>query len=79
MTNYDVVKKLIGNVRPQADSRIDEIALENLKEMCELTEQLLGEIDMALCQRFNAKEYSVLQVQKYAKEFLNKVGYRNDK
>lgn len=76
MTNYDVVLKLIGNVRPQAESEQDELALKNLKEMCKLTRELLEEIDMALCQRFNAKESSVLKVQKYAKDFLQEVGYR---
>ena len=76
MTNYDVVSKLIGNVRPQAESEKDEAALKNLKEMCKLTRELLEEIDMALCQRFDAKEASVLKVQQYALDFLKEVGYR---
>lgn len=76
MTHYEIVLKLIGNVRPEGDPSIDELASKNLKEMCDLTRNLLEEIDMVLCQRPFAKEYSVKKVQQEALDFLREVGYR---
>lgn len=45
MTNYDVVIKLIGEIRPVGDSSIDRQRLENLKDMIRLHEEMHAEID----------------------------------
>ncbi len=40
MTNYEIVKKLIGNVRPQGDASKDYQIFENLKELIELHSEI---------------------------------------
>ncbi len=45
MTNYDVVKKLIGDIRPIGDASRDPHRLENLKAMCELMNEIHSAID----------------------------------
>ena len=35
MTNFNVVEKLIGNIRPIGKTEVDEKRLENLKAMCQ--------------------------------------------
>ena len=40
MTNYDVVKKLIGEVRPVGETNEDNRRLENLKALCELMDEI---------------------------------------
>ena len=44
MTNYDVVKKLIGNINPAGDASRDKERFENLKEAVKLVELLLSDI-----------------------------------
>ncbi len=70
MTNLDVVKKLIGSVVPVGVSEIDEEAFENLKAMCELTNQLVTEIDnVAYCFK-DDKRASVSKMSNFAQKFL---------
>ena len=43
----DIVMKLIGPVQPCGDHYADMRRLENIKELIELTDYLLGEIERA--------------------------------
>lgn len=71
MTNHDVVKKLIGKIRPVGESNTDAERFENLKEMCHLAEMLLMDIsDMEFDNR-NDKQGSVRKCGDYAAKFLN--------
>lgn len=47
MTNYDVVKKLIGKVEPIGESNQDSQRYENLLELIILTSQLVRDIRSA--------------------------------
>ena len=65
----DVVDKLVGPINPVGDSNIDAKRLENLKELTQLVDKLLYDIDNVSS---NAKrqEASMRQAGEYAKNFL---------
>lgn len=71
MTNYDVVKKLIGNITPVADSAIDSQRLENMKAMCELLRQIFEDVDDVACRYRNSLYSSQKEVGQYANKFLS--------
>lgn len=76
MTNFDVVNKLIGEIRPVGDAAIDPQRLENLKAMCELMDEIHSAID-AVAYDFNGdKRGSVVTCCKYANDFLDKLGIK---
>jgi len=71
MTNHDIVKKLVGKIRPVGESNTDAERLENLKEMCSLVEMLLMDIvDMEFDSR-DDKQCSVRKCGDYAAKFIN--------
>lgn len=70
MTHTDIVKKLIGNIHPIGDSRIDEGRLENLKAMCELVKNLVNEIEVVHFNNKDSHEHSVKKAYDYASDFL---------
>lgn len=72
MTNYDVVAKLIGPIRPTGDHGLDKRRLENLKEMIELVDKLLGDISTVTYARDN-HQHSMKEMGKLAYEFLKDV------
>jgi len=50
MNNYDVIKKLIGDIEPAGLSDVDKKRYENLKETIHLTHKLLIDImDVSRC------------------------------
>jgi len=73
MTNYDVVKRLIGNVMPIGETRQDEINFEHLKQTCDLVSLLLDDIGRAASITSN-KEFSIRRSQDFARDFLKDVG-----
>lgn len=76
MTNYDVVKKLIGSIRPIGDSNEDAKRLENLKEMCKLMDEIHSAIDAVAYDYKDDKQGSVVACCKYANDFLDKLGIK---
>ena len=70
MTNYDVVKKLIGEIRPVGETDCDEKRFENLKETVNLVELLLRDI-FEVASLSEQYEYSIKKAGKYAKKYLN--------
>lgn len=76
MTNYDVVKKLIGDIRPIGDSSYDKYRLENLKAMCELMDEIHSAIDSVAYDFKDSKRASVKACSDYANEFLDKLGIK---
>ena len=74
MTNYDVVKKLIGPIRPVGESNEDTKRLENLKAMCQLMEEIHTAIDAVAYDFRDDKQGSVKACQDYASKFLDKLG-----
>lgn len=71
MTNYDVVKKLIGEIRPVGNAAIDPQRLENLKAMCELMDEIHSAIDSVAYDFRNNNEGSVKKCCDYANKFLD--------
>lgn len=74
MTNYDVVKKLIGNVMPIGETNQDEIRFKNLEAMCDLVEELLSEIDDVATYNKNKQEFSMRRSGEFADKFLTRQG-----
>jgi hypothetical protein len=70
MTHTEIVKKLIGSIEPIGKSETDTKRLENLKQMCELVENLIIEIDTVATRHENAYEYSVKDIAEYSRNFL---------
>lgn len=70
MTNTEIIKKLIGNINPCGKSEVDAERLENLKAMCELVNDLVGEIDNVAYRNKDSYEASVKAMADYSKKFL---------
>jgi len=69
MTNYDVVKKLIGPIEPVGETYEDEVRLANLRETLEIAGVLIEEI-MDVSANADRVEDSAKDIGKKAKKFL---------
>jgi hypothetical protein len=67
----DVVLKLIGHVNPVGESAEDDKRFENLKSLCELTEDLVSLIIDIGYDNKNRCEYSMSRAGKYASNFID--------
>lgn len=74
MTNYDVVKKLIGEIRPIGETRADDERFENLKAMCKLMDEIDTAIKEVAWEYRNRNEYSVKRAFEYADNFFKTSG-----
>ena len=72
MTNLDVVNKLIGKIRPIGKSEVDSERFENLKNMCQLANDIIAEIDAVGYDFKDDKQGSIRKCSDYAQEFLTK-------
>lgn len=72
LTTKEIVKKLIGEIRPVGETNTDEQRFENLKEICELVNELVSEIDSVSYDFKDSYEHSVKKASEYAKNFLTK-------
>ena len=72
MTNYDVVKKLIGPINPLGCYTRDKERLENLKALCDLMDQIHTDIDNITYKYKDDKQNSVKEIYDYANNFLDK-------
>lgn len=70
MTIHEIVKKLVGTIRPAGDSTIDPGRFENLKAMTELVTLLVEDIDDVAFENKNSHEFSVKQAGEFAHKFL---------
>lgn len=69
MTNLEIVNKLIGNIHPAGSSEIDAKRFENLKEMCELVDDLIMQLQSVAGNK-NRIEWSMKEMGQYADKFL---------
>lgn len=74
MTNYDVVKKLIGDVRPKGDASRDYEILENLRDLIELHSEIHRAIDDVAYDFKDRYEGSVKMCQQEASKYLDSLG-----
>ena len=67
---YDVVMKLVGNIHPVGETTADNFSYDNLKQLTELTDSLLFEIN-TIAMRYRAShEYSVKRASDHCSAFL---------
>jgi len=74
MTNYDVIKKLIGDVRPKGDASKDYQILENLKALIELHSEIHKAIDDVANDFQDDKQSSVKACCDEANKYLDSLG-----
>ena len=72
MTNYDVVKKLIGPITPVADSAIDEKRSKNLIELLDLMDSLMEDI-IFVSNSSKSPYHSEKEIGVIAKDWLDEV------
>ena len=73
MNIHEIVKKLVGEIRPIGDSRVDAERFENLKAMTELVDQLLSDIDNIIpCK--NNYQASIKKAGEFADKFFSRLG-----
>lgn len=70
-TIIDVVKKLVGPIRPVGESRADKTRLENLKAMVKVIDELVEEVDNVAIDFKDYSEHSIKVANKYAKDFID--------
>lgn len=70
MELVDVVRKLVGPVRPVGETNADDERFENLKALTELVDALLGDIN-TLAPHRNRYEFSIKRAGEYAAKFLD--------
>ena len=71
MTYTEIVSKLIGNINPIGETNTDNERFENLKQICELVNNLVSQIDSVSYENRNSNEFSVKRASDYASEFLS--------
>lgn len=69
MTNYDVIKKLLGSIEAVGDANIDEKRYSNLEATIEVTEKLLSDINIS-SHDADRQEASMKKIGRFAKNFL---------
>jgi len=77
MTNFDVVMKLIGPVRPVGESNIDASRFVNLEELIHLTDRLMLDIE-GIAELRGRQEYSIARAGARAFEYLHNLKERYD-
>lgn len=78
MDTYEVTMKLIGPVEPVGETNMDNDRYENLKDLTNLTNQLLTVIDSIANQFQNNHQYSMKRAAVHCNEFLDGIGIPRD-
>jgi hypothetical protein len=73
MELYDVVMKLIGPVVPVGETKADEQRFENLKELTDLVDLLLTDID-TIAGDAGRPEFSIRRAGEHCARFLDQIG-----
>jgi hypothetical protein len=72
--NYtDVVRKLIGPIKPIGKTEVDDERFENLKSLASLIENLLLDIDDLAFDHKNAQEFSIKRSVDYSNNFIKSI------
>ena len=70
MDYTEIITKLVGPIMPAGATHVDEGRFENLKKLCELTQNLVVLIDEVAVDHKDAAEYSRSRAGKFAADFL---------
>ena len=71
MEMYDVVRKLVGAIEPVGETTADERRFDNIKELTELVERLLSDINEVAWRYRNNHQYSMKRASRYAQDFID--------
>lgn len=74
MIHFEIVMKLIGDVRPKGDANRDKQILENLKSLCELHSEIHRVIDDIAYDFRDDKQHSVKLCCEYASKYIDSLG-----
>ena len=74
---YEIVKKLIGPIRPIGETHTDDIRIENLHQMMSLAETLIADISSLRGYRANY-QYSMKRSADQADKFLKNLATNYD-
>lgn len=69
MTHTQIVKKIVGNIKPVGETNEDNLRLDNLNECLNLTENLIDEI-LEVAKFSNRTEFSVKSMGLRAQYFI---------
>ncbi len=72
---YEVVKRLIGRLEPVGETNTDNDRFDNLKEMCDLVDKLLTDIDYLNTYKDN-HQFSMKRVAEYTAKFQDRMGIK---
>ena len=76
MNIHEVVKKLVGEIEPVGETREDDRRFENLKEMTDLIDKLLTDID-SITWTYNGRiEHSIKRSVDFVNKFQDKMGIK---
>ena len=78
MNIYDIVQKLIGPTIPVGETNTDDARFENLKELTDLVNSLLSDIDSIAYEFKDRYEFSVKRAVDHCDKFLDDVGIEKD-
>lgn len=67
---YEVVKKIVGEIKPIGDSYTDEVRFENLQRMTELIGKLFDDVNDLVSYK-NQHQYSMKKSAEFADKFLS--------
>ena len=70
MDIYEVVEKLVGPINPVGETHTDNVRYENLKELIELTDRLVGKISSCAYLKDRA-EFSISRAGRSCQGFLD--------
>lgn len=73
-TIVEVVRKLVGEIRPAGETNTDAKRLINLEVMTQVVDDLLTDIDEVATDNKNRYEDSMKKAGKFANDFLDKIG-----
>ncbi|HDO36652.1 MAG TPA: hypothetical protein ENH07_10230 [Nitrospirae bacterium] len=74
MNVYEVVKKLIGPIRPIGETNTDNINFENLRVMTELVDKLLADIDDVGYSYKDNCQFTMKRASNFARNFQTDIG-----
>lgn len=75
MTHYDIVKKLIGPIKPVGSTEIDTERFANLEVTINLVDLLLIEIE-SVANMIDRPEYSVKKAAEFANTYLKGIDFK---
>lgn len=73
MTNFDIVKKLIGDIHPVGETYTDEERFENIRAMALLAEEIIAELEKEI-KNDDRYEYSIKRSGTFAKKWFKNIG-----